>query len=104
MDQSTSSETPGKELFPPLLDKLHRWILNLGMALLGLFLLMSPAGTSVGLVLVSLALLIRPSLVWRLGIWREPFVVVGLVFFLFIALHGIVIAQASGPAWAFPGK
>lgn len=104
MDQSNSSETPGKELFPPLLDKLHRWILNLGMALLGLFLLMSPAGTSVGLVLVSLALLIRPSLVWRLGIWREPFVVVGLVFFLFIALHGIVIAQASGPAWAFPGK
>ena len=61
----------------------------LGLALLGVFLPSSTAGTSLGLVALFLsAALLLPSL-WALRVWREPFVGLSLLLFAYIGLHSL---------------
>jgi O-antigen ligase len=67
----------------------------LGLALLGVFLPSSTAGTSLGLVALFLsAALLLPSL-WALRVWREPFVGLGLLLFAYIGLHSLWMSWAQ---------
>lgn len=87
---------------PP--NVLANALVSTGVVVLGLFLLISPAGTGIGLLLMlagSLAMLPR---VWQTRPWREPFVQCGVLLLAFIAGHTLWQALAHGPSDVPPGR
>lgn len=89
---------------PSVWQRAYQAWLTVTTALLGLFLLFSPAGTSIALAGLALASPFMIAKAWRLRIWAEPFVWLGLLFFVFIALHGLWIPQQEGGRSGVLGK
>jgi O-antigen ligase len=79
---------------------------------LGCFLLVSTAGTAIALVAMLLGCILQAPRIWRLGLWRDPLILWGLVFFAFVWAHETWMAAAGGPPgdmigsyaelWRFP--
>jgi hypothetical protein len=56
---------------------------------LGLFMLVSTAGTSIAMGALLLGCVIQGRRAWHLGLWRDPLILWSLAFFAFIAIrHG----------------
>jgi O-antigen ligase len=85
----------------------QRWSdawLTVSTVLLGFFLLVSTAGTSVALAAMLLGCLMQGPRIWRTQIWRDPIVLLGLVFFAFIAIHEIVMGAVGKHPWDMVGS
>lgn len=65
--------------------------------LLGLFLLVSTAGTAIALVAMLIGCIMAAPRVWQLRLWRDPLVIWGVVFFIFIVLHEWMIQVGERP-------
>lgn len=71
---------------------------------LGCFLLVSTAGTAIALVAMLLGCLLQLPRIWRLRLWRDPLVLLGLGFFSFIAVHETVMVAAGKQPWDMIGS
>lgn len=89
---------------PSTWQRIYEGWLNASTAVLGFFLLYSPAGTSIALLGLALACLFMLGRGWRLRIWSEPFVWLGLTLFAFIAVHGLWMPQQDGGPSGILGK
>ncbi len=78
--------------------------LTVSTVLLGCFLLVSTAGTSIALVALLLGCLMQGPRAWRLGLWRDPLVLLGLAFFAFIAVHETLMVAAGKQPWDMIGS
>lgn len=112
----TPVSSPRPDQIAPLPSRWDRAVdlwLTLATCLLGLFLLVSTAGTAIALVAMLIGCVLALPRFWRLRLWRDPLVLLGLVFFVFIAVHEwLMVAAGRSPSsdlvgnyselWRFP--
>lgn len=73
---------------------------SLAFAILGLFVVFSPAGTSIALAALVLLALLRPRVILDAAAWRNPAVIAGLVLLAYIALHTLWVSWGAQGAAA----
>jgi O-antigen ligase len=89
------------------LSSWEKWAdvwLTFSTVFLGLFMLVSTAGTSIAMGALLLGCVMQGRRAWHLGLWRDPLVLWSLAFFAFIAIHEIVTVAAGKSPWGIIGS
>ncbi|MDB5896977.1 MAG: putative rane protein [Ramlibacter sp.] len=71
-------------------ERLYQGLLTLALAVLGFFVLYSPAGVSMAMAALALLAFAAPMRLWRQQPWREPVLVLGLLLLAYILLRTLI--------------
>jgi O-antigen ligase len=85
----------------PPAEPLPRWLdqcLTVALALLGFFLVWTPAGVSISLAALLFLALVAARAIWRSAPWRDPVIAVGLALLVYIAIHTFWFSGFTGTA------
>lgn len=71
-------------------ERIYQGVMTLALALLGLFVPFSTAGTSISLTILFVLCVLAPKRVAATGFWREPFFAIGFALLGYIALRTLL--------------
>lgn len=74
----------------PLGERAYQWAMSFALALLGVFVPFSTAGTSIAIGILLALCAISPKRIWATAFWREPWFVVGFALLAYITLRTLI--------------
>lgn len=81
------TDVPRLGMPSPWMERAWQSGLTFALALLGIFVLFSTAGTAIALLLLFLLCATAPRRLWRTRFWKDPVLTIGLVLLTYIALR-----------------